>query len=81
MDLLRSLFTSKKFIAALSGSIFTLVAKLGLDIDRETIAEIVTLFGLYIVGQGIADHGKERAIVESVANQEAKNAQNPFVQN
>ncbi len=57
MDLLRQ----KKFRAALIGLIVALVAKLGIELDTQDVFAIVSPILAYIVGQGVADHGKSRA--------------------
>lgn len=64
-ETLKQLFTSKKFLATLAGVIITLFAKVGLDVDNETAAMIVGLIGSFVVSQGIADNGKEKAKLES----------------
>lgn len=60
-DILRSLFGSKKFVALVAGLITAGVAKLGWDAPPEFIIGILGLVGTYIIGQGIADNGKEAA--------------------
>ena len=60
MAVLKSLFSSKKFVAMISGVIATLVGKIGFDVPTETINQVVALVGTYVVGQGVADHGKHR---------------------
>lgn len=51
-----TMFGSKKFLAALAGVVAVVLADVGMPIPEETIYPVVA----YIVGQGIADHGKER---------------------
>tara|TARA_R110002110_G_scaffold123748_1_gene300618 strand:- start:295 stop:495 length:201 start_codon:yes stop_codon:yes gene_type:complete len=60
MAVLKSLFSSKKFVAMITGVIATLVGKIGFDVPTETINQVVALVGTYVVGQGVADHGKHR---------------------
>ena len=62
---------SKKFIAAIVGVIIALVSKLGIELDTEAVALVVSPILAYIVGQGVADHGKERAqiIVNNVGQE------------
>jgi hypothetical protein len=67
MDLFRSLLTSKKFMAAIIGSLVTIGSKYGLKLDPDVVGEIAGLFGLYIAGQAVADHGKESAKITAVA--------------
>ncbi len=65
--MLEQLFTSKKFIAMIGGILLALVnwgsKRLGipLSLDPETLNWALTLVAAYIVGQGVADVGKEKA--------------------
>lgn len=59
MDIIKSLLSSKKFLAMIVGLIVTLVGKIGWDIPEETVSKLVGLVASYVVGQGIADFGKE----------------------
>lgn len=55
------MFKSKKFLAALSGALFVFLNEtLGLGISEAAVIEIVGLLAAYVVGQAIADAGKER---------------------
>ena len=65
MVVIRSLFSSKKFIAMLTGVLATLIGKIGFDVSTETINQVVALVGTYVVGQGVADHGKHRPVAKS----------------
>ena len=66
MSVIKSLFSSKKFVAMITGVVATLVGKIGWDVPTETINQVVALVGTYVIGQGVADHGKHRpAAVES----------------
>lgn len=60
MENLKQALTSKKFIAAIAGVIVALVARVGIDLDTEATATILSPIVAYIVGQGIADFGKHR---------------------
>ena len=62
------LFGSKKFVAAMAAFLAAGLAELGLGMDTETILTILSPLMAYVVGQGIADHGKEKAKVEVEAN-------------
>ena len=62
MAVIKSLFSSKKFIAMLTGVLATLIAKIGWDVPTETINQVVALVGTYVIGQGVADHGKHRPV-------------------
>ena len=65
MNLIRTLLASKKFVAAIGAALFVLLNEtLALGITEETINDVIAVMASYIVGQGIADHGKERAVVE-----------------
>ena len=59
-DAIKTMFTSKKFLAALTGVIVVILGELGLYIPEDALLPLVA----YVIGQGIADHGKERAKVE-----------------
>lgn len=65
MDLISNLLGSKKFIAAVIGLIVALAAEFGLELDTEAIMAIVSPIIAYILGQGVADIGKEKAIVDA----------------
>ena len=60
-----NLINSKKFQAAIIGVVVMVAAEVGLDIDPAALATIVSPFIAFIVGQGVADIGKEKAKVES----------------
>lgn len=62
---LLSLISSKKFIAMIVGLILTMLAKANIGLSEASVTEIVALIMSYIVGQGIADHGKEKAKIEN----------------
>lgn len=47
------------------GAISAGVMKLGFNVDSETVGLIVTPIIAAIIGQGVADHGKEAAKVEA----------------
>ena len=51
---------SRKFLAMLAGIIATLLIQLVPPLQdlEESLGEILTLIGLYIVGTGLADFGK-----------------------
>ena len=46
----------------ITGVLATLVAKIGWDVPTETINQVVALVGTYVIGQGVADHGKHRPV-------------------
>ena len=70
MDLISNLLGSKKFIAAVIGLVVALAAEVGLELDTEAIMTIVSPIIAYILGQGVADIGKEKAIVDAALKPE-----------
>ena len=58
------LLKSKKALTAIAAAIVAGGAKLGWDVTTDELMPILTPLMAYVVGQGIADHGKERAKVE-----------------
>lgn len=66
-DVLRDAFGSKKFLVFLATVIVAVGNKLaghfGYELDPDTVNQFIAIAGAYIVGQGIADHGKEAAKV------------------
>ena len=64
-QVLRDLFSSKKAVAAMA-SIGVIVANsVGLTaLSETTLTMILSVIGSYIVGQGLADLGKEKAKIE-----------------
>lgn len=65
---LADVFTSKKALAALATLLVILLQALGLPITEEMIQNILFVVGPYMVGQGIADHGKEAAKASALLN-------------
>lgn len=69
MKVVKSLFGSKKFIGFLIGLVLEIVVASGLmDLSpdvRDQLMQWVGLFtGTYVVGQSLADIGKEKAKIE-----------------
>ena len=62
--MIKDLLTSKKAITAIASVFAGLVARIGFEIPAEDLVPILSPAMAYIVGQGIADHGKERAKIE-----------------
>lgn len=58
-DLLVVLDESKKAKALLVGLVVTLVGKLGFSISDTTVLGVLGLLSAYLIGQGVADNGKE----------------------
>ena len=63
--MIKGLLGSKKFIVTVSGLIATLLAKYKFNVDPATIQYFVGLIIADVVGQGIADSGKEAAKIEN----------------
>jgi uncharacterized membrane protein len=70
-DVLRDAFGSKKFLVFLVGALVAVGNKVaghfGYELDPDTVTQLVGIAAAYIVGQGIADHGKEAAKVTAAA--------------
>ena len=60
-----ALIGSKKFQAAVIAVVVMVGAEIGLDLDTEALLAIVSPLIAYILGQGIADHGKEAEKLKS----------------
>lgn len=65
--MLKDLFSSKKFLVMLSGVIVFVSARLSHALDPADVDRLLALVASYIVGQGIADHGKEAAKISNAA--------------
>lgn len=66
MKIMIELFKSKKFLAALAGAAVVVLNKaIGLELPEADVLKILGVIASYIVGQGIADHGKEKAKIEN----------------
>lgn len=63
MEALKGLLSSKKAIVAIVGIIIAAAGKAGLDLSEDSVHDIVQVVMAYLVGQGVADHGKESAKV------------------
>ena len=64
-DALKQMFQSKKAIAMMVGTVVALTGHIGLNLEPDAVAAILTPVMAYIVGQGVADHGKEKARMEN----------------
>lgn len=62
-EVIKALFSSKKFVAALVAMVVWLAGKLGLHLSTEVVSGAIAPLLTYIVGQGIADQGKPAAQV------------------
>ena len=72
--MLKTLLTSKKFVAAIIGVAVGLIAKLGIELQTQDVVAVISPILAYILGQGVADHGKSRAqeIVKALSVDDAK---------
>lgn len=68
MTTLADLFRSKKFLVAIIAIAAGVAARYGFALDQAAVMEIVTPLWAFIVGQGIADHGKEAAKIDAAAS-------------
>ena len=59
-ETLLTLATSKKAIATVVGVILVLTNRIGLQLPEEQLTAVITPIVAYIVGQGLADFGKEK---------------------
>ena len=66
MQVLKDLLASKKFLATLVGILSILIGKIGWNVPDETLTQLVALVASFVVGQGIADFGKEKAKIEAM---------------
>lgn len=62
---LTDLFTSKKFLAALTAIIVYVAGRFGFDVDTAILDRIFAAFLVYVGAQGIADNGKSSAQILS----------------
>ena len=60
----KDMFASKKFLVAITAVLISDGAKVGLNVANDVLLPVVVLVASYIVGQGIADAGKEKAKIE-----------------
>lgn len=67
MDLIKSLLSSKKFIAAIIGVVIAIAARYGFNVDPDLVREIVAILIAFILSQGISDFGKESARITAVS--------------
>lgn len=65
MDVVKDLLGSKKFIVLLAGVLLLVAKTIAPGLEDMSTAELISLIASYLVGQGIADHGKERALVQA----------------
>lgn len=58
MKTIRDLLASKKFLVAAISVVAHVAGRAGFELDQEAMLTILSPLYAYIVGQGIADHGK-----------------------
>lgn len=56
---LKDLLTSKKFLVMLAAILVWAAGKAGLNLTTEQLLPVLVAMATYIVGQGLADFGKE----------------------
>lgn len=61
MENLKQLFTSKKFWMTIIGVLITILVTAVPELEQyqEQLSEMIWLFVAYVIGQGLADFGKE----------------------
>lgn len=59
LDALKRMVASKKAVAMAAGVVVGLVAKVGIELPTDAVAAILAPIVAYILGQGLADQGKE----------------------
>lgn len=64
--MMKELLSSKKFVAMIVGLVMSIATKYVPGLDEETTYQIVGLVIAYILGQGVADAGKEKAKIEKL---------------
>lgn len=64
---LLALFTSKKFLAAVTALIVYVAGRFGFDLDTVALDHIFAALLVYVGAQGIADNGKSAAAIAAVA--------------
>ena len=58
----KEMLGSKKFLAALIAGVVWVAGRFGLALNNEELLGAVTPLWLYVLGQGMADFGKAKAI-------------------
>lgn len=64
MNTLKDAFTSKKFLATVIGAVVIALAS-ALGLSEEQATKVAAMICAYIIGQSVADVGKEKAKVEA----------------
>ena len=71
IDSLKSALTSKKFLATIIGAVVVALGS-ALGISDEQTTKIAGLIVAYVLGQGVADMGKEKIAAEAVIAEATK---------
>ena len=64
LQTIKNMLSSKKALAMIVGLLVSGAGKYGLEIPTEELTTVLSPLLAYIVGQGIADVGKEKARME-----------------
>jgi hypothetical protein len=67
MNVVKDMLASKKFIAVLVTIAVWVGGRFGFEVDELTLTPVFAALAAYILGQGIADHGKEAAKITAAA--------------
>ena len=66
---IKDMLESKKAVAMIAGLVVSFAAKYGLELPTAELTAVLSPVLAYILGQGVADAGKEKAKIETVAAQ------------
>lgn len=72
------LFTSKKFLAALTAVVVYVAGRFGFDVDAAVLDRVFQALLVYVGAQGIADAGKSAALVRAAAPSSAAGTKAPI---
>lgn len=61
------LFTSKKFLAAVTAVVVYVAGRFGFDLDTATLDRVFAALLVYVGAQGVADVGKSAAVINAAA--------------
>ena len=64
LSAIKGMLESKKAVAMVGGVLVGLAGKVGLNLPTEELTAVLSPILAYILGQGVADAGKEKALVE-----------------
>lgn len=72
MNVIKGLLGSKKVWMSIVGVIVAIAGKQGLDLDVTEVMAVIAPIMAYIVGQGIADVGKEKEKIKDKGSSAAR---------